>query len=102
MHFQDSTTLITFLKEFDPDFNMSRQSFYNYRKRKLVFKGFLMNPDVSRFFVYVNSRFPEFNSSAFLEKCSGTCSPTSSPNKAGFSRSLSSPAGLLKLNRGLS
>jgi hypothetical protein len=75
VHFQDSTALITFLKEFDPHFMMSRQSIHNYRKRKVVFKGFLRNPDVSRFFAYVNSRFPEFNPSAFLEKCSGICNP---------------------------
>lgn len=73
VHFQDSTTLITFLKEFDPDFKMSRQSVHNYKKRKLVFKRFLMNTDVSRFFAYVNNRFPEFNLSDFMEKCSGTC-----------------------------
>jgi hypothetical protein len=90
VYFQDSTALITFLREFDPDFKMSRQSIYNYRKRKVVFKGFLMNSDVSRFFTYIKSRFPEFNPSAFLEKCSGTCSPK--PNKAG-------EAGLLKLYR---
>lgn len=77
VHIQDSTALITFLKEFDPDFKMSRQSVHNYRKRNLVFKRFIINPDVSRFFAYVNSRFPEFNLSAFLEKCSGTCMPAS-------------------------
>jgi hypothetical protein len=87
VYFQDSTALITFLREFEPDFKMSRQSIYNYRKRKVVFKGFLMNPDVSRFFTYVKCRFPEFNSSAFLEKCSGTCNPNR--NKTGY-------AGLLK------
>jgi hypothetical protein len=91
VHFQDSTALITFLREFGPDFKMSRQSIYNYRKRKVVFKGFLMNPDVSRFFTYVKCRFPEFNPSAFLEKCSGTYIPK--PNMAG---------GLLKFHRSLS
>jgi hypothetical protein len=93
VHFQDSTILITFLREFDPDFKMSRQSVYNYRKRKVIFKSFLMNPDVSRFFAYVNSRFPEFNPSAFLEKCSpaspaGTCQkPAGRLLNSGFARS---------------
>lgn len=77
VHFQDSTVLITFLKEFDSDFNISRQSIHNYKKKKLVFKGFLVNSDVSRFLAYVNSIFPEFNPSAFLQKYSGTCMPTS-------------------------
>ncbi|GKE30581.1 hypothetical protein Tco_1445965 [Tanacetum coccineum] len=98
VHFQDSTALITFLKEFDPDFNMSRQSIHNYKKRKLVFKGFLMNSDVSRFFAYVNSRFPEFDPSAFLEKCSpsaGACNPIRNKTgyvgllKSGFAKSFS-------------
>lgn len=92
VHFQDSTTLITFLNEFDPNFKMSRQSVHNYKKRKLVFKGFLVNTDVSRFFAYVNSRFPEFNSWAF---CRIAREPAwrllrSQPNMAGY-------AGLLKL-----
>jgi hypothetical protein len=91
VHFQDSTALITFLSEFDPDFKMSRQSIHNYRKRKVIYKGFFMNPDVSRFFTYVKCRFPEFNPSAFLEKCSGTYIPK--PNMAG---------GLLKFHRSLS
>jgi len=77
VHFQDSTVLITFLEEFDSDFNISRQSIHNYKKRKLVFNPFLVNTDVSRFLAYVNSRFPEFNPSAFLQKYSGTCMPTS-------------------------
>lgn len=83
VHFQDSTALITFLKEFDPDFKMSRQSVHNYKKRKLVFNGFLVNTDVSRFLAYVKSRFPEFNPSAFLQKYSGTSMSASSPNMAG-------------------
>ncbi|MDF0491670.1 hypothetical protein PX554_26570, partial [Sphingomonas sp. H39-1-10] len=69
--------MITFLKEFYSDFNISRQTIHNYKKRKLIFKGFLVNTDVSRFLAYVNSRFPEFNPSAFLQKYSGTCMPTS-------------------------
>ena len=83
VHFQDSTALITFLREFDPDFNMSRQSVHNFRKRKVVFKGFLVNTDVSRFFAYVKSRFPEFNLSAFLENYSGTSKPNNFWIKAG-------------------
>lgn len=93
LYFQDSTVLITFLREFDPDFKMSKQSVHNYKKRKLVFKPFLINTDVSRFFTYVKSRFPEFNPSAFMEECSGTRSPK--PNVAGY-------AGLLKFYRSLS
>ena len=92
VQFQDSTALVTFLKEFDPDFKISRQSIHNYSKRKLVFKRFLMNPDVSRFFAYVNSRFPDFNPSAFLEKCSGTYKqPTGYTDllKSGFAKSFS-------------
>jgi hypothetical protein len=95
VHFQDSTALITFLREFDPGFKMSRQSVYNYRKRKVIFKSFLMNPDVSRFFTYVKSRFPEFNPSAFLEKCSGACNPIRNKTghagllKSGFAKSFS-------------
>lgn len=75
VHFQDSTTLIVFLIEFDSDFKISRQSIHNYRKRKLVFKSFFVNTDVSRFLAYVKSRFPKFNFSAFLEKYSGTSMP---------------------------
>lgn len=90
VHFQDSTALITFLREFDPDFKISRQSIHNYRKRKLVFKSFIMNPEVSRFFTYVKSRFPEFNLSDFMEKCSGTClQPVGGLLKFGFARSFS-------------
>ena len=95
VHFQDSTVLITFLKEFDPDFKMSKQSIHNYKKRKLVFKGFLMNTDVSRFLIYVKCRFPEFNFSAFLDKCSVTYNPNRNKTalaellKFGFGKSLS-------------
>lgn len=64
--FYDYNTIRMFLKNFKSSFQVSKQSLSNYKKRKLVFKSFMLTEEIISFFYYVKKFFPYFDEKAFL------------------------------------
>lgn len=58
--------LSEFLSNFEPSFHPTKQSLSNYKRRKLVYKPFMINDQVKRFLDYVKEFYPSFNTKAFL------------------------------------
>ena len=67
--FYDHISVSEFLRGFDSSFNLSKQSLSNYKRRKLVFKPFIINKKIISFLSYVKRFFPLFDIQTFLYLC---------------------------------
>lgn len=67
--FYSYKSLAEFLEKFDPSFHVSKQSLSNYKRRKLIFKPFILNNKITYFFYYVKGSYPLFETKAFLSLC---------------------------------
>jgi hypothetical protein len=67
--FYNYKSLSLFLVNFDLSFRLSKQSLSNYKRRKLIFKTFMLNNKIISFFNYVKESYPLFDTKAFLSLC---------------------------------
>ena len=62
----DYKIISSFLTNFEPSFQISKQSLSNYKKIKFVFKSFIITKKVISFLDYIKTFFPYFDDKAFL------------------------------------
>jgi len=67
--FYSYKSLSEFLANFDPSFHLSKQSLSNYKRRKIMYKPFMLNKKIISFFNYVKASYPLFETKAFLSLC---------------------------------